>query len=74
MKVETKKEGMSTYGPFMDGRVVFDAVHKTADGRFYHQTGFQLGTSPKLENEISREKVARLATFQGGGGLREWLT
>lgn len=71
--IQTKSEGMSTYGPYSDGRNVFDAVHKTADGRFFHQSGYQSGTAPKLDHEISRDRVAFLAGCQGGAGLAEWL-
>jgi len=71
--IQTKSEGMSTYGPYADGRNVFDAVHKTADNRFFHQSGYQDGTTPKLDHEISRDRVVFLASCQGGFSLTEWL-
>ena len=55
-----------TYGPYIDGRTVVDAIH-TDGKKFWYQSGYPAGTTPRLKEEWSLENCLANTHRQGWG-------
>lgn len=74
LMIKTFRTSMQNYGPFADGRAVFDALHHdTVLGQWAEQVGYQHGSQPVMQYPCSRERVNHLARCQGGQELADYL-
>ena len=71
--IQTVRVGMASYGPYNDGRHVFDALHLTDSGQFFLDRGFCSDREPVLERELSRAEVESRQIDQGWFNARELL-
>lgn len=72
--IKTFRTSLQDYGPFMDGRSVFDALHHdTKTGHWAEQVGYQHGSRPIMQHPCTIERVQHLSTCQGGQAIADYL-
>ena len=51
----------NTYGPFLDGRICYDVILISDDGRAWFQRGYGVGSTPTLNPiyELDEEELAQ---------------
>ena len=72
--IKTFRTSLQNYGPFADGRAVFDALHHdTVGGQWAEQVGYQHGSQPVMQYPASMDRVQHLARCQGCQELADYL-
>ena len=72
--IKTFRTSVQNYGPYVDGRAVFDALHHdTVSGAWAEQVGYQHGSQPIMQYPCKLERVQHLSRCQGGQAIADYL-
>ena len=72
--IKTFNISTTGYGPYLDGRIVFDALHHNQEtGEWFEEVGHQQGSPARLQYPCAIERVQHLSRCMGGKGIADYL-
>lgn len=72
--IKTFNLSSSGYGPYLDGRIIFDALHHDQKtGKWFEETGHQKGSPARLQYPCTMERVLHLSRCMGGQEIADYL-